>query len=55
MDLAILDKKQNPIIRIEAKYCNEKLDKHGSQLLRYFSTTSEKFELLAGESLEVFL
>lgn len=36
-----------PIILIEAKSCNESvLDKHGSQLFRYFSTTSAKFGIL---------
>ncbi len=36
-----------PIILIEAKSCNETvLDKHGSQLFRYFSTTSAKFGIL---------
>lgn len=46
VDYAILDKKQNPIILIEAKCCGENLDKHGSQLFRYFSTTSAKFGIL---------
>ena len=46
VDYAILDKKQCPIILIEAKCCNESLDKHGSQLFRYFSTTSAKFGIL---------
>lgn len=36
-----------PIILIEAKSCNDTLsDKHGSQLFRYFSTTSAKFGIL---------
>ena len=46
VDYAILDKKQNPIILVEAKFCNESLSKHGSQLFRYFSTTSAKFGIL---------
>lgn len=36
-----------PIILIEAKSCNDTvLDKHGSQLFRYFSTTTAKFGIL---------
>lgn len=35
-----------PIILIEAKPCHEKLDKHDSQLFRYFGTTSSKFAIL---------
>ncbi|MFZ7119484.1 MAG: type I restriction endonuclease [Eubacteriaceae bacterium] len=36
-----------PIILIEAKSCSESiLDKHGSQLFRYFSTTTSKFGIL---------
>ena len=46
VDYAILDKKQSPIILIEAKCCGENLDKHGSQLFRYFSTTPAKFGIL---------
>ncbi len=46
VDYAIVDKKQNPIILIEAKYCGENLDKHGGQLFRYFATTSAKFGIL---------
>lgn len=46
VDYAILDKKQNPIILIEAKCSGENLNKHGSQLFRYFSTTSAKFGIL---------
>lgn len=46
VDYAILDKKQNPTILIEVKCCNENLDKHGSQLFRYFATTSAKFGIL---------
>lgn len=46
VDYAIIDKKQNPVILIEAKYCGEDLGKHGSQLFRYFATTSAKFGIL---------
>lgn len=46
VDYAIVDKKQNPLILIEAKFCGENLDKHGGQLFRYFATTSAKFGIL---------
>ena len=36
----------NPSILIEAKWCNEPLDKHDSQLFRYFGTTTAKFGIL---------
>lgn len=36
----------NPIILIEAKAANKQLDKHSSQLFRYFVTTSAKFAIL---------
>lgn len=36
----------NPCILIECKSCTESLEKHGSQLFRYFSTTSAKFGIL---------
>lgn len=45
VDYAILQD-GNPLILIEAKSCNEKLDKHDSQLFRYFGTTSAKFAIL---------
>lgn len=35
-----------PIILIEAKSSNQKLDKHDSQLFRYFGTTESKFAIL---------
>lgn len=35
-----------PLILIEAKSITDNLDKHGSQLFRYFSTTSAKFGVL---------
>ncbi len=45
VDYAIM-KDGKPIILIEAKWCGESLDKHGSQLFRYFGTTSAKFGIL---------
>ena len=45
VDYAILIDK-NPLILIEAKCCHEKLDKHDSQLFRYFGTTQAKFAIL---------
>lgn len=36
----------DPLILIEAKALNEDLNKHGSQLFRYFSTTTSKFGIL---------
>lgn len=45
VDYAIL-KDGQPIILIEAKSCNEKLEKHDSQLFRYFGTTKAKFAIL---------
>lgn len=45
VDYAILSQ-GTPAILIECKSCTEKLDKHGSQLFRYFSTTSAKFGIL---------
>lgn len=45
VDYAIL-KDSNPVILIECKSCNETLDKHSSQLFRYFGTTSAKFCIL---------
>lgn len=35
-----------PTILVEAKWCGEALDKHGSQLFRYFGTTKAKFGIL---------
>ncbi|GBF35459.1 hypothetical protein DCCM_4588 [Desulfocucumis palustris] len=35
-----------PIILIEAKWCGENLQKHDSQLFRYFVTTPSKFAIL---------
>ena len=36
----------NPEILIECKWCGEALSKHGSQLFRYFGTSSAKFGIL---------
>lgn len=45
VDYAIL-KNGDPIILIEAKWCGEALEKHDSQLFRYFGTTKAKFAIL---------
>lgn len=45
VDYAILQD-DKPLILIECKWCGEALDKHSSQLFRYFSTTSAKFGIL---------
>ena len=45
VDYAIV-KDGEPIILIEAKWCGESLDRHGSQLFRYFGTTAAKFGIL---------
>lgn len=45
VDYAIM-RDNNPVILIEAKWCGENLDKHDSQLFRYFGTTSAKFAIL---------
>lgn len=36
----------SPVILIECKWCGEPLDKHSSQLFRYFGTTTAKFGIL---------
>lgn len=36
----------DPAILIECKWCGEPLDKHGSQLFRYFGTSPAKFGIL---------
>jgi hypothetical protein len=36
----------NPVILIEAKWCGVPLEKHDSQLFRYFGTTTAKFGIL---------
>lgn len=45
VDYAILED-GNPIILIECKSCSEQLDKHSSQLFRYFGTSPAKFGIL---------
>lgn len=45
VDYAIV-KDGTPIILIEAKWCGENLEKHDSQLFRYFGTTNAKFAVL---------
>lgn len=45
VDYAILEDGK-PTILIECKSCNEQLDKHSSQLFRYFGTTPAKFGIL---------
>jgi len=45
VDYAILINNE-PVILIEAKSINKKLDKHSSQLFRYFVTTPAKFAIL---------
>lgn len=46
VDYAILDDEGNPSVLIECKWCGDSLEKHGSQLFRYFSTTTAKFGIL---------
>ena len=46
VDYAIMDENNQPVILVEAKWCGEPLDKHASQLFRYFSTTPAKFGVL---------
>ncbi len=45
VDYAIIEE-GNPVILIEAKWCVAKLEKHDSQLFRYFGTTFAKFAIL---------
>ena len=45
VDYAILEDGK-PVILIECKSVSEKLDKHDSQLFRYFGTTTAKFAVL---------
>ncbi|MBQ1296745.1 MAG: type I restriction enzyme HsdR N-terminal domain-containing protein, partial [Clostridiales bacterium] len=45
VDYAILQNGK-PTILVECKSCSENLEKYGSQLFRYFSTTSAKFGIL---------
>ncbi len=46
VDYAILGEDGNPMILIEAKGVWENLDKHGSQLFRYYATTTAKIGVL---------
>lgn len=45
VDYAILEN-GSPLMLIECKSCSEQLDKHSSQLFRYFGTTPAKFGIL---------
>ena len=45
VDYAIIDNGE-PVILIECKAITENLDRHDSQLFRYFGTTSAKFAIL---------
>ena len=45
VDYAILQEGK-PVILIEAKWIGEKLEKHDSQLFRYFATCNAKFAIL---------
>lgn len=45
IDYAILIE-NSPVVLIECKWCGENLDKHASQLFRYFSTSPAKFGIL---------
>jgi hypothetical protein len=45
VDYAIM-KDGKPAILIECKWCGEELDKHSSQLFRYFGTSAAKFGIL---------
>ncbi|MBE5041270.1 type I restriction endonuclease [Ructibacterium gallinarum] len=45
VDYAIMDG-DKPVILIEAKWCGDTLDKHDSQLFRYFGVTSARFGIL---------
>lgn len=45
VDYAIMEN-GTPSILIECKSCSEQLDKHSSQLFRYFGTTSARFGIL---------
>lgn len=46
VDYAILDEKGEAVVLIECKATTEKLEKHDSQLFRYFGTSSAKFAIL---------
>lgn len=53
VDYAILINGQ-PVILVEAKAAGKKLDKHSSQLFRYFVTTSAKFAILTNGTVYKF-
>lgn len=53
VDYAIL-KDGSPIILIEAKWIGEKLQKHDSQLFRYFGTSKAKFAILTNGQIYKF-
>lgn len=53
VDYAILENNL-PTMLIECKSCSEKLDKHSSQLFRYFGTTTAKFGILTNGILYKF-
>lgn len=44
----------NPVILIEAKWIGEPLEKHDSQLFRYFGTTTAKFAILTNGAMYKF-
>ncbi len=53
VDYAIMNE-GNPVILIEAKSVNEELQKHDSQLFRYFGTTTAKFAILTNGTIYRF-
>lgn len=53
VDYAIL-KEGTPIILIEAKWIGENLEKHSSQLFRYFGTSKAKFAILTNGQIYKF-
>lgn len=53
VDYAIMNN-GNPVILIEAKWIGEPLDKHASQLFRYFGTTTAKFAILTNGAVYKF-
>ena len=53
VDYAIMNDGK-PVILIECKWCGEDLDKHSSQLFRYFGTSAAKFGILTNGLLYKF-
>lgn len=53
VDYAIMEDGK-PLILVECKWCGDKLDKHGSQLFRYFGATTAKFGILTNGILYKF-